>query len=372
MTGQQISGKRRSSRRFTRYVVYAVAAVLALGSLQGCGKDAQMRRLSYQPPAATHIPGTTGSATGEQASLTPGQTYGMGAVKPGGDGVSVGVDRVHSVEGISIGDSEAALVNMWGKPMRIDQSEYGFPWYVYNKNKTYEHYFQAGVRDGRVVALYTNTKNWNGANGINDKSTISDIKRVYKSYAKSQDDEKAMNFSIAQTNVTFYFDMQDKQKILGVLLQDLGVGEMPRQTPNEEVRASFERQIFDLTNSARIKLNLVPYVWDDKAAATAQAHSRDMAANGYFDHKDKLGRSHFDRMLEAGIDYRFAGENISAGQLNAIEAYNNWMNSVKHRQNMLSSLERLGTGVALGGPMKIYYTQNFYTPMVSAQEKKGK
>ncbi|PZE19616.1 CAP domain-containing protein [Paenibacillus xerothermodurans] len=126
--------------------------------------------------------------------------------------------------------------------------------------------------------------------------------------------------------------------------------------------SAYERQSFDLANAARAKLGMSPFAWDDRIAGTARKHSQDMAANDFFDHNNLQGASPFDRMKRDGIKIRAAAENIAAGQTSAIFAHHGWMNSEGHRKNLLSDIKRLGVGVAFGGSMSIYYTQNFYTP----------
>jgi len=357
--------------RFMRYAAIAGAVLIAGSAMQGCSQsDQRMRQLSDHKPPVVHIPGTTGRSTGETAGQNVGQIPGAqidhGSVHQMGDGAARAVDRVHSIEGVSIGDTEAYLTTTWGKPARIYQSEFGFPWYTYTNNGKYDHFFLVGIREGRVYALFTNGKNWTGANGITDKSPIAVIRQTYHDNVKTQDTDTAVSYTVGKTNVTYYLDKLNNQKVLGVLLLSDTIAGTTRakagSVPPEEVRAGFERQIFDLTNAARVRYGHHSLTWDDKAAYTASVHSQDMAAREYFDDINRQGQSPFDRMLQAGINYQIAGENISAGQANGIEAFNFWMNSPAHRQNIFGNFQRLGTGVAVGGPMRIYYTQNYYTP----------
>ena len=61
------------------------------------------------------------------------------------------------------------------------------------------------------------------------------------------------------------------------------------------------------------------------------------------------------------IEYIRSGENIAAGQINAIYAHEALMNSLGHRKNILGNYDNIGVGVSFGGHYKIYYTQNFYS-----------
>lgn len=324
-------------------IVLFVVMLLAGLSLQGCvGTDRGMRN--------------TGRL-GEANRIRP---YGSAP------------DRSHSIGGLAIGDTETKLVmELWGQPVRKDQSEFGYQWYVYNQD--YSKYFQAGVRDGRIVALYTSSDNWNTNRGIGPGSTLSQVEDSYKNTTalSTRPGDEAV-YELSDIRVTYYIDQTNNQRIQGVLLQDLSIlekstgpdtgitGEGLRY--NNDVRGGFERQVFDVTNAFRVRQGKKPFVWDEAAAASAREHSQDMASQGYFDHVNPQGKSPADRMKDMGIRYSYAAENISAGHTNAFEAVNGWVNSSGHRENILGDAQRLGVGVAFGGSMKFYYTQNFFTP----------
>lgn len=67
----------------------------------------------------------------------------------------------------------------------------------------------------------------------------------------------------------------------------------------------------------------------------AQAHAEAMARGGYFDHIDNEGRGVGERLLAAGYNYRWCGENISAGKNSAEEVIAWWLTSAPHRENLL-------------------------------------
>jgi hypothetical protein len=84
-----------------------------------------------------------------------------------------------AVRGIALGDSESDLLKNLGQPEHKDLSEYGFQWYVYNKD--YKNYAQIGVLQGKVVALYANTLKWQSKHGIKVGSTAAEVKKQYGS-----------------------------------------------------------------------------------------------------------------------------------------------------------------------------------------------
>lgn len=125
---------------------------------------------------------------------------------------------------------------------------------------------------------------------------------------------------------------------------------------------ALERKILELTNAERKKYGLGELVWNEELAALARAHSSDMAERGFFGHNNPDGKTPFDRMKDAKINYIAAAENIAAGQASPENAMEAWMNSDGHRANILNpKLKELGVGIARGGEYGIYWTQNFAT-----------
>ncbi|CAG7657436.1 CAP-associated domain-containing protein [Paenibacillus allorhizosphaerae] len=279
-----------------------------------------------------------------------------------------------TVKGIAIGDSADSVVGKLGEPARKDAGEYGVQWYIYNGN--YSDYVQVGIADGKVAALYSPSANWTTEKGIADGSAKADVEQQYGSplqYIMKGNTRFMMNYGngeygtyeIGGSYATFFYDLHRDQVVTGV--QIVAKAAEQAQTSfysegSDGLARAFERQSFDLANAARVKLGLKAFAWDDAAAETARQHSADMAANNYFDHTNLSGQSPFDRMKQNDIKYRTAAENIAAGQSSAIFAHHGWMNSEGHRKNLLGDTQRLGVGVSFGGKMKIYYTQNFYTP----------
>jgi len=95
--------------------------------------------------------------------------------------------------------------------------------------------------------------------------------------------------------------------------------------------------LLTLTNTARSAAGLTPLQWHARLAQVAQQHADAMAQGGWFDHIDTLGRGVGERLLDAGFNYRFAGENISAGKATAQETLDWWLQSESHRNNILKA-----------------------------------
>jgi uncharacterized protein YkwD len=126
-----------------------------------------------------------------------------------------------------------------------------------------------------------------------------------------------------------------------------------------KVRPFLEIKMLELVNEERIKHGLKPLQADPELAVVARAHSNDMFVKGYFAHESPDGKSPFDRMRQANVQFATAGENLALAQTLEI-AHTNLMNSPGHRANILHpSFGRLGIGVLDGGFYGLMISQEF-------------
>ncbi|TMS00730.1 CAP domain-containing protein [Nonomuraea basaltis] len=118
-----------------------------------------------------------------------------------------------------------------------------------------------------------------------------------------------------------------------------------------------ETAVVKLTNEARAKNGCRPLVHDAKLHLAADRHSADMAANNYFDHDSRDGRT-FDRRIRAtGFAFTRAAENIAKGQPSAAAVVRAWLNSPGHRANIMNcAFTHIGVGHNAKGPT---WTQDF-------------
>lgn len=117
-----------------------------------------------------------------------------------------------------------------------------------------------------------------------------------------------------------------------------------------------------LVNQERTARGLPELSFDDRLAAVAEAHSRDMFEHGYFSHYTPDGLSPFDRLQQANVPYRVAGENLAHAPTLAI-AHDGLMASPGHRENLLRpEFGRIGISVLDGGPRGLMITQLFQEP----------
>ena len=129
-------------------------------------------------------------------------------------------------------------------------------------------------------------------------------------------------------------------------------------TPTKAAAASAESAVSDIVNKERVKAGCSPLTASSALSDLARAHSKDMAARGFFGHTNPDGETPWDRADKAGVS-GFAGENIARGQADAQVVMASWMTSEGHRANILNcDFMTLGVGVHIadGGP---WWTLNF-------------
>jgi len=132
--------------------------------------------------------------------------------------------------------------------------------------------------------------------------------------------------------------------------------------------ASFERQVFDLTNTERVNYGLTPFLWHDVLSRVSRDHSIDMARGNFMSHTGSDGTSARQRMENAGLNVANGvtgwSENVARGQRTPEAVVTAWMNSTGHRANILNeNRTHLGVGFAYfsGDSMPTYWTQKFIT-----------
>ena len=135
--------------------------------------------------------------------------------------------------------------------------------------------------------------------------------------------------------------------------------ELPFRVESAQPRPDLEAQMLELVNQERAAVGLDPLEADPEMLPVARAHSADMFARGYFSHQTPEGKSPFDRIREADVRFRTAGENLALAPTVEI-AHRGLMNSPGHRENILRpQFGRVGIGILAGGRHGIMVTQKF-------------
>lgn len=119
----------------------------------------------------------------------------------------------------------------------------------------------------------------------------------------------------------------------------------------------FDKELWELINKERASMGLSALSLDTALSSVAVAHSEDMAKRDFIDHINPDGVGPFDRIDAAGVGYVSAAENIASGFATADKVFQSWMNSEKHRANLLNAeFGKIGIGYYAGGTNGTYWT----------------
>ncbi|MBW4503967.1 MAG: CAP domain-containing protein [Scytonema hyalinum WJT4-NPBG1] len=123
----------------------------------------------------------------------------------------------------------------------------------------------------------------------------------------------------------------------------------------ESNNATFEQQVFELTNQERAKNGLSPLKANAELNYAADKYAEEMSERGVLSHTGPDGSKPWDRAEAVGYEARMMGENLAAGQRTAEQVVEGWMGSPGHRANILKP-QYTDIGV---GFYNNYWVQNF-------------
>ncbi len=131
------------------------------------------------------------------------------------------------------------------------------------------------------------------------------------------------------------------------------------QIRNFSVDRNAEAAMLVMVNQERVKRGIAHVVFKEQLAEVGRRHCEDMFKRGYFSHNTPEGLSPFDRMVNVGVSFIYAGENLAlAPDVNL--AMQGLMNSPGHRANILSSdFGKVGIGIIDGGIYGQMFCQEF-------------
>jgi len=101
-------------------------------------------------------------------------------------------------------------------------------------------------------------------------------------------------------------------------------------------------QLVQAINALRKSRGLTPFVVSAKLASAAKQHTREMGADGYFEHESFDGSAFWKRIERwypsRGWNFWSVGENLAyeSPDITAEQGLAMWMNSPPHRTNLLS------------------------------------
>ena len=122
---------------------------------------------------------------------------------------------------------------------------------------------------------------------------------------------------------------------------------VPSNTPTQittscttYIHTSHENTIVGLINNERQSRGLHALAVQGQLLAAARVQAADMACNGFHSHTGSDGSSVRDRVTRQGYNYSWIGENymVTSNSSSAAQsAFDWWMNSTAHRNNILGS-----------------------------------
>jgi len=94
-------------------------------------------------------------------------------------------------------------------------------------------------------------------------------------------------------------------------------------------------RLHELINAHRETVGCESLAWYAGAAVVAQSRSTDMDRRNYFDHKTPEGRTFIQDLKDASIEtWGSIGENIALTQAGPASAFELWVDSKPHRENL--------------------------------------
>lgn len=144
---------------------------------------------------------------------------------------------------------------------------------------------------------------------------------------------------------------------------------------DEDNFISLEAAILSETNARRADYNLAPLSYSAAAENVAKAKTKEMFTRNYFAHTSPYTgnlKAQFAKWgsIKLGTNATIIGENImymnnyNKKEITAKFLVDQWMNSEKHRENILNSnYTEIGIAVYYGDDMRCYSAQEFVTPI---------
>lgn len=161
--------------------------------------------------------------------------------------------------------------------------------------------------------------------------------------------------------------------ILMFLVGQIALSSLPKFTPVVLGYSSNinPEEIVRLTNEERTKAGVAEVKLDPELTKAALAKAAHMFAKNYWAHTAPDGTEPWKFFVDAGYQYRFAGENLARDFANPEAVVTAWMNSKSHKDNLLSSrYQDIGVAVAKGeldGVETTLVVQLFGTKMANSK-----
>ncbi|MEK4629675.1 CAP-associated domain-containing protein [Solibacillus sp. FSL R7-0682] len=279
-----------------------------------------------------------------------------------------------------IGASTGELLSNYGKPRRVDQSAFGYEWWIYIKN--YE-VLMVGVEGDIVTQAYTNASSFD-VTPYKIGQSLDDVYRmtIFEQEVTAEIGENIYMFAMNEVDMQnrilvkyedvfaqLYIDMETRQldgvrfidgktlvlhkpyelQFIGQLLE----AKTPSSYRQMEINCANGKQLNDLTNSYRRKNNLPVLQQSTMLTMLADDQSEKLFLENMDSKPLEPLRPLSERLNEMGFEAQLFGENIATNYIDSIEVFHGWLNSKEHRDVLLNErFTKVGSGAFVN-----YYTQ---------------
>ena len=132
----------------------------------------------------------------------------------------------------------------------------------------------------------------------------------------------------------------------------------PENKPEADKELTFAEQVVELVNQERTKAGLNVVTLDQNIASAALVRAKEIETS--FSHTRPNGSKFSTALIEQGVTFKGAGENIAWGQKSPEAVMQAWMNSEGHRANILNkNFTKIGVGYYQNATGRNFWTQLF-------------
>mgnify|MGYP002771832488 FL=1 len=132
----------------------------------------------------------------------------------------------------------------------------------------------------------------------------------------------------------------------------------PENKPEADKELTFAEQVVELVNQERTKAGLSAVTLDQNIASAALVRAKEIETS--FSHTRPNGSKFSTALIEQGVTFKGAGENIAWGQKSPEAVMQAWMNSEGHRANILNkNFTKIGVGYYQNAAGRNFWTQLF-------------
>lgn len=242
---------------------------------------------------------------------------------------------------VKLGMKKSELINSFGEPAMILDSEFNCPVYIYNDD--YSSLVFVYVKSDDVIGYYTNATQFEAC-GIKSTYDLEEISRVTLDYGgcKTSDYINRM-----------WHDVNNELTSILVMIPSIDPDELTTfylPTAGSNIITNMEKMYFELVNGFRGRKGIPSVYFDNEMSNVSRSHSKDMTKRDYFSHNSPEGVTPFERLQNAGISYTMAAEIITGDMcLSTLYNISSFIGSPGHYEVMMDAkYTKAGPGVSLG------------------------